>query len=1131
MPRGAWLAVGAATAAMLATVAGSGPMAALVISGALGLVPVAAILAARRRPREAALVAGLASIGLRLTLGGLTAPAVAVPPVAAVDGSWAAQVLTLGSTSDGQQRATLLVETAGFPVLDGRAPHGPWRVYGWLPRYPVVIPTDRIAFDGSIEPVREDGSEFANYLAGIDAVATVRISHLTVAGAPAGPFGIAERLRAVADAALARVLPEPMAGLASGILVGRRDRVSREVADSFTTTGLSHVVAISGWNICLIGAVVGGMLRAAGMSRRSRTIAIVVALTGFTLLAGGGASVVRAALMGGVALVARETGRPGTAAAALGLAVWLLLVLDPAMVTDIGFQLSVAATAGLLAWGSALTRRLLGAAPGRPRRWLAESLGVSLAAQVATLPLVLFHFGRLSLVSPVANLVVAPIVAPAMLVGAVALVAGLVVGAGLPVVVGAPFALLGWLVLGSMVAISGLFSSLPGASLELPSSISMMSAAGITVALGLVAWRWRGHEATDQGLQAVAPAPLVTPTPGSPDRPRSRPRKRAAVGLAGITVLAGLGIAAMGRTGPGRLTVTVLDVGQGDAILVEGPRGGRILLDSGPDPDRLLLVLDRHVPAWDRRLDLVVVTHPHEDHVAGLAMLLARYRVAAIAENGMQGAGPGDAAFRDWLALNHVTTRRFAAGDRLALDGIGIDILWPNAGEVPARAPSAGRAVNDSSVVLDIRYGDRRMLLTGDIEDDVDPRLLQTGIAGDGAHRLDVLKVAHHGSRTATSDPWLDALRPRVALISAGTGNPYGHPAPETVARLQARDARVLRTDLDGDLQVSSDGHDLQVASSGGRKIAAATTGAGGTATAALVPATARAGGSAALVPAGTAPIGLLTPSPFLCAIPLSRARLAALPAPEAAHSPTGRPLPPRRRPDDPRRSDGSVAGIWSATCYDRLDDGALPRGRGRPPPVALAQAVAGPARRGRRGRRVVPRRRRAPRGPPCGPRGWWRRQRSCTTSTRPSLAATRCAPSATDTQAPDGSPIEASRSSLRPSTAIPSAVSMTARTRTGCEPPPSSSASWRMPTSALTNASSRSTSASPDGPGSIPTTPGCWLQRASGRRSSKPRSAASPACHPVMSAATAGPPRRFGRRQGPRRDATRHDVPRLHLG
>jgi competence protein ComEC len=630
--------------------------------------------------------------------------------------------------------------------------------------------------------------------------------------------------------------------------------------------------------------------------------------------------------MGGVVLVARETGRPGSAAAALGLATFLLLMLDPAMAADIGFQLSVAATAGLLAWGGRIAERIRGPDPGAARRWLAESLGVSLAAQAATLPLVLFHFGRLSLVSPVANLVVAPIVAPAMLVAALCLVAGLVVGLGVPALVAAPFAMLGWLTLGAMVAVAGTFGSLPFASVELPSTLAM----ALAVALGLV-------------VLAVASRSRVTTRPAGPlevppnrERGHARPgRTRLVFAGAAILVMVVVGSALLVRVvhREARLVVTALDVGQGDAILVEGPRGGRLLLDGGPDPDRLLTVLDRHIPPWDRRIDLVVLTHPHEDHVAGLAMLLARYRVNGIAENGMLGAGPGDAAFRERMSAMGVVTGRLAAGDRLSFDGIRADVLWPIRHEVPATAPSDGRRVNDTSVVLDLRFGQRRMLLTGDIEDDVDPRLLERGVADDG--QLDVLKVAHHGSGSATSDAWLDALRPRIAMISSGTDNRYGHPAQRTLERLERRGARVLRTDLDGDLEVSTDGHDLRVATSGGRTIARP-----------------RAASPGALSVAQ----GLV-----LCAIPLAPSALEALDRPG--------PRPARGRPlgDDgpPPSAPPPVRGDPLAPCYDRTDGDPLAAGSGRTAARAPTRGRDPGALDGHRGRRVVPRARRGSRGPP----------------------------------------------------------------------------------------------------------------------------------------------------------------------
>jgi competence protein ComEC len=912
MPRAGWLAVGALIASQLPTTGALAP-ASLIVS--LALLVAALAVARARRASSVAFLVGAGLVGLRVAGPAVAMPEPPRPPLMAdAAGAWTAAVDRIGSTDGGQQRAVLLVDRPEGGVL---------KAYAWLPRYPIVSAGNRIAFEARLEPPPRDGSGFAEFLVSGGFQATTRPRSFRLASAPAGLPGTVQALRRLADDALARALPEPEAGLASGIVVGRRDRVSSDVADDFTTTGLSHVVAISGWNIALVGAVVGTIVGAVGMPRRGRTVTIVASVVLYTLLAGGGASVVRAAVMGGVALVARETGRPGTAASALGLAIVGLLLVDPAMATDIGFQLSVAATAGLLAWCEPITGRLtarLGS--GRGQRWLAESLGVSLAAQAATLPIVLYHFGRLSLISPLANVLIAPLVAPAMLVGVLAVGTGLLAIAGVPAFLVAPITVTGWLVLSAMVGIADVLAAVPLASVTPPPPWDLVLASAAAAAVLGAASRLPGAPTSRTDRSLVPRARPVSVR-------RQRVRRAAVAGVVVVGVVVGVTAVGVTRSEP-RLVLSVMDVGQGDALLLEGPAGTRILVDSGPDPDRLMSVLDGLVPPWDRRIDLAVLTHPHEDHVAGLALLMTRYRVGTVAENGMLGNGPGDHALRELLRSTSIGTVLLAAGDHLDLDGARVDVLWPRRGSVPSRAPSSGTAVNNTTVVFDVRLGVRRLLLMGDVEEEVDPELIGAGIAPADGARLDVLKVAHHGSATATTEALLDELKPRQTLVSAGLGNPYGHPAPRTIERLEEHGANVLRTDLDGTLRVSTDGRDLLIATSGGRPAAAGASSVR----------------SAAAPPGGPRVT-------WWCAIPAPSLVVTA----RAAGA--GDPHPPRGNfPTGPAEPPAPPAG-W-VPCYDRARVDPLPCAGGwaAAGSVAFAPPAAALHRRGRGGR--VPRRSRA---------------------------------------------------------------------------------------------------------------------------------------------------------------------------
>jgi competence protein ComEC len=525
--------------------------------------------------------------------------------------------------------------------------------------------------------------------------------------------------------------------------------------------------------------------------------------------------------MAGVVLLARESGRAGRAAAGLGWAAATILLVDPSLVRDAGFQLSTLATAGLVVWATPLTQAIARAGRGRLPEWLTENLGVSLAAQAATLPIVLASFGRLSLVAPLVNLFVVPLVAPAMAMAAVALAAGsLVAVLGLPAAMATIGGLPAWACLGLIVAVVRAGASLPFASLTLSPPADTIAAAvagGLTL---LVGWR-RTRELLRLWVRGLWPRRRPASSPGSKSKEKAPAlgRHQRIVALALAIAVAAFGLAFAHRP-DGRTRISVLDVGQGDSILVEGSRGGRMLVDGGPDPDRLLIALDERLPPWDRRIDALVLTHPHEDHVAGLAALLQRYKVGGVFEPGMRGPGPGYSAWSARLAARGIGTALLATGDHLTLDDSRLEVLWPDPGAVPAEPPDTGTGINNVSIVLLGEVGERRFLLAGDIEEGIDPILLRRGLPA-----VDFLKVAHHGSRTSSTEAFLDAVRPRVAVVSAGAGNPYGHPAPATIERLLARAGRVLRTDRDGTVEIDLSADKVSVHTTGARRTADATGG------------------------------------------------------------------------------------------------------------------------------------------------------------------------------------------------------------------------------------------------------------------------------------------------------------------
>lgn len=248
------------------------------------------------------------------------------------------------------------------------------------------------------------------------------------------------------------------------------------------------------------------------------------------------------------------------------------------------------------------------------------------------------------------------------------------------------------------------------------------------------------------------------------------------------------------------LRVWFLDIGQGDAIFIETPNQKQILIDGGPD-QTILSKLPSIMWPWDRTIDAIVVTHPDADHVSGLISVFERYDVATIYETGVRGGTPVIAKLEETMDAQQAARVLGRAGQSFVIDGVTFDIIWPT---VDATKTQKDR--NNTSIVLRVRYGKTVFLFTGDAEEVVEDEF------GISAGDVNVLKVGHHGSKTSTSFELLQTIKPEIAVISAGVDNRYGHPHPIVLWRLTQQDSRIWRTDLDGDILVSTDGISVRAA-------------------------------------------------------------------------------------------------------------------------------------------------------------------------------------------------------------------------------------------------------------------------------------------------------------------------------
>lgn len=655
------------------------------------------------------------------------------------------------------EAAGLVPEAAGL-AAEAAGPASSWTG---------LLPSTRVRVQGRLAPPLSEGGEAAAVLR----VAGERAPR--VVGEPSRTQRLAGELRGGLRAASEGLSADARA-LLPGLVIGDTSRVPAELDQAFRATDLTHLLAVSGANLTIVLVLLLGPPGTAQRAERRglapklgiplRTTAVLggVLTLGFVIVCRPDPSVLRAAACGLVALLAIVTGRRRSLIPALATAVLVLVLYDPWLARSPGFLLSVLATGALLTlaprWSAALRGR------GVPSR-LAEAVAAAAAAQAVCAPVVAVLAARVSLVAVPCNLLAEFAVAPATVLGFAALGAAPV---AMPVAKA-----LAWGASWPTEWIAGIArtgAALPGSGVDWPGGWrGGLVLAGVTVALVLAGRRIVRHPWLVTACAALFFLVVVQPPPVT-------------------RVIAGWP--------PPGWRLAMCDVGQGDATVLAAGDGAGVVVDAGPDP----LAVDRCLRSLGiRRVPLVLLTHFHADHVAGLPGVLRGRAVGAIQTTGFQEP-PEQAEFvREEAAAARVPVVSAVAGERRRAGPLDWQVLWPPAGPVPRP-----EGPNDASVTLLVRTGGLTLLLLGDLEPPAQRALLRTPAAA-SIGSVDVLKVAHHGS--AHQDPeLLRRAAPRLALISCGADNSYGHPSPVTVAALRAGGAQVVRTDTDGAVAVVGSG-------------------------------------------------------------------------------------------------------------------------------------------------------------------------------------------------------------------------------------------------------------------------------------------------------------------------------------
>jgi competence protein ComEC len=677
----------------------------------------------------------------------------------------------------------------------------------FVPRYPTYDYGDLLQLTGRLEtPPQLDDFDYEDYLAHQGIYSTMSYPKIEVLETGKGfkPLEWVYSLRNRLSQAMGEVLPEPQASLAQGIVLGIRGMIPSSLEDSFSRSGTAHLLAISGLHL----AIIAGMLLSLGIwlfGRRGYTyIWLTLGIIWlYVLLTGMHPPVIRAAIMASLFLAAELLGRQRSAITALTFAAAIMVGLNPQILWQASFQMSFLAMAGLVfifpplqAAGRKAVNKTLGG-EGKVvsiANIAVDSFSVTLGAVLAVWPLVAYYFGIVSFSAPLATFLALPALPGIIVTGALAGGIGVI---ALPVA--QVIAWLAWLFLSYLVLVVNVFAAVPLSSLEV--SIHPGFVWGYYLALAIALWL-NSHRRQTRTITSKPLSRLRSGATRTTNLISRLPMKWVIPPLLLLAILTSTAAASMPDD---RLHVSFLNVGEGDAILIQ-QGSQQVLIDGGPSSQAIGLELGKKIPFWDRTLELAVLTHPHSDHLTGLVEILQRYQVRQVLYPDLDFTSD---AYDEWLGLikeKNIEYTLAQVGQQINLGNeVVVDVLNPQ------HPPLTGTEsdIDNNAVVLRLSMDKVSFLLTADIFWEAEFEL--TRCRAD--LRSTVLKVAHHGSNTSTTEEFLATVNPRLAVISAGTDNPHGHPSPEVTDRLAAKlgSENIYRTDEHGTIEFITDGERLWV--------------------------------------------------------------------------------------------------------------------------------------------------------------------------------------------------------------------------------------------------------------------------------------------------------------------------------